>query len=37
MYNNLGNIGDVFTNNEGQTIPNPEGYATKNETIMLDS
>ena len=37
MYNDLGNIGDVFTNNEGQTIPNTEGYATKNETIMLDS
>ena len=37
MYNNLGNIGDVFTNNEVHTIPDPEGYATKNETITLDS
>ena len=32
-----GILGMFFTNNEVQIIPDPEGYATKNETIMLDS
>ena len=29
--NELGNNGEIFTNDEGQSIPNPEGYATTSE------
>ena len=34
MYNDLGNNGEVFTNDAGQAIPNPEGYATKTEIAL---
>ena len=34
MYNDLGNIGDVFTNNEVHTIPDPEGLQLR-EAILI--
>ena len=30
----MGNNGEVFTNDAGQSIPNPEGYATKSEIAL---
>ena len=30
----MGNNGEVFTNDEGHNIPNPEGYATKSEMAL---
>ena len=32
--NELGNNGEIFTNDAGQSIPNPEGYATKSEIAL---
>ena len=30
----MGNNGEIFTNDAGQSIPNPEGYATTSEITL---